>query len=162
MLRSTLPLFARAFFVLNIVLGSVAFRLFLDWYDTGRIMTDGLYAAGITGILVGCLALVFEVWACRAFTLRFQNLFLFFTRLIVLSVLYIDASFALGLFFTGLAYGLGEGGGSSPMPQALLIFPLLLFIMLFYLLMIIPFGIVVGLANGLVVRLTNAFEARKP
>jgi hypothetical protein len=158
-MRNPFSLVIGLFFIGNIAVGTVVFNSFLNWYDTGQFSYDGWYIVAAGGIFFGCLALILEAWLYRRYKFWPQNLFLFFSRIIVFSVLYIALSFAVS---SGVGYTIREllaGKGLLVSLQMLLIIPL---VAAFYSIMIVPFGMVVGIANGILLMTNHLIFAGNP
>jgi hypothetical protein len=137
-------------FIGNFVISSVAFTYFLNWYDTGRLSSDGCDFVAIGSIIFGSIALMVEIWIHNRNGLWPKNRLLFFLRFTALSTLYIALSFAVG---SGLGYAIfkiSKGAGPFTALGILLLSPILA---AFYSIMIVPFGVLVGLVNGLMLRL---------
>ncbi len=155
-MRKPLSLVIKLFFIANIAIGTIVFNTFLNWYDTGRFSHDGWYIVAVGGIFFGCFALILELWLHRQYKFWPQNSFLFFGRIIIFSVLYIALSFAVS---AGVGYAIGdllEGTGLLISLQMLLIAP---FVAAFYSIMIVPFGMVVGIVNGMLLMINHQFFA---
>jgi hypothetical protein len=103
----------------------------------------------IGGIFFGCLALIVEMGLYHRYEFWPRNVFLFYLRLITFSTLFIALSFTVSSFGSNALDTLIEGKGVLVAVHLLLIIP---FAIAFYLTMIIPFGTVVGLVNGLLLR----------
>src|SRR5512139_3730667 len=134
-MRSPLPFITKLLFVGVYALGCVGFNLFLNWYDTGQLSADALHFASmaLTGVVFGILALMIEVWLNNKYGYWPRNRLPFFLRLSALTTMFIDLSFVIG------------SGPGQP-------FSAMLFVGLFYSLMVVPFGLAVGLTNGLLLR----------
>jgi hypothetical protein len=146
-------------FIGNIAVGAVVFNFFLNGYDTGQFSHDGWYVVAAGGIFFGCLALTLEMWLYHRYEFWPQNLFLFFGRIIVFSVLYIALSFAVS---SGVGYAISElleGTGLLVSLQMVLIIP---FMAAFYSIMIVPFGMIVGIVNGILLMINHLFFAGNP
>ncbi len=146
---------ARLLFIGNLALGTMAFLLFLNWYDTGELSSDGWFIATIGGIFWGNLALMVEVWLYDRYRFWPNNRFAFFMRIIILSVLCIDLGFSTA---SGTYFAISQAmSGASLLASlsTLAITPILGFI---FLPLIVPFGLFAGLANGLLLRVSHSFN----
>ncbi len=141
-MRSLLPFITKLLFVGVYTLGCVGFNLFLNWYDTGQFGDDALHFVSVVfiGAIFGILALMIEIWLNNKYGYWPHNRLLFFLRLSALSILFIDLSFVIG----------------SSIGQPLIT---MLFVGLFYSFMVVPFGLVVGLTNGLLLRRNNTVHS---
>lgn len=106
----------------------------------------------IGGTIFGGIALLGEGWLYKKYGLWPRDLFLFFLRLIAFSTMYIALNFAASSFLASAIDSLVKGEGMLVVIQTLLILP---FFLAFYLAMIIPFGTLVGLANGTLLRISR-------
>jgi len=155
MLKPFSPL-SNILFVTNHALCNVAFIYFLNWYDTGLWDSDGWIFMALGGILCGALALLLEYNIYRRFNLWSHNSVLFFTRLITLSILFITMSLAISYIATFIVDWLTSG--SSTTTALLVVIP---FMALFYLPMIIPFGVILGFINGTLLQLVHVSSVVK-
>ena len=155
MLKPFSPL-SNLLFVTNHALFSVAFIYFLNWYDTGLWDSDGWIFMALGGILCGALALLLEYNIYHRSNLWPHNSVLFFTRFITLSILFITMSFVVGYLVTFIVDWLTPG--SSTTIGQLVVIP---FMALFYLPMIIPFGVILGFINGTLLQLVHVFSVVK-
>ena len=155
MLKPFSPL-SNLLFVTNHALCSVAFIHFLNWYDTGLWDSSGWIFMALGGILCGALALLLEYNIYRRFDLWPHNSVLFFTRLITLSILFTTMSLAVSYLITFIVDWLTLG--SSTTAGLLVVIP---FMALFYLPMIIPFGMILGFINGTLLQLVHVSSVDK-
>ena len=152
-MRKILTLLAGLIFVVNYALAGIIFVAFLDWYDAGRwdINLNRYNIIAVSGVLCGSLALVIELWLLRQAKFWPRNPFLFISRLMAISVLYVALSFAISSLWTILTTTEAFDRAFS----FLFIVPLMT---MFYLPMMVPFGVVVGFINGALLRLTHTFH----
>jgi hypothetical protein len=130
------------------VISGIAFACFLNWYDTGQLTSDGWQYMLVWGFLLGGIALIIEERLFIKYKFWPKNLFLFVLRLIVLCTFYIALGFALSSMSV-TATEMVNSSSPSSMIQSLLVVPLFL---VSYLLMILPFGVVAGAINGIMLR----------
>jgi hypothetical protein len=148
---------ARALFIGNLALGTVAFLLFLNWYDTGEASGDGWYIAAIGGTLWGGLALMVEVWLYDRYKFWPDNRFAFFLRMIILSVLCIDLGFSTS---SGAYLAVSQAINGDGLPASLSALAITPILTLIFLPMIVPFGLFAGLANGLLLHFSHSYDRK--
>ncbi|HZY44624.1 MAG TPA: hypothetical protein VFF70_07735 [Anaerolineae bacterium] len=129
---------------------SCAFNLFLNWYDTGAINSEGWLPTVIGGAVFGLIAVSIErrIYYQRQ-ELWPQKRLLFYVRLIILSIFYVDLGLGFG---SGFDYMLREIFAGTTFFVALKDLLLVPAIVVFYWLMILPFGLTAGLLMGLLLR----------
>jgi hypothetical protein len=154
-MRKLINLSLALVFVANYALSAIAVSYFLNWYDTGQWNSDGWMFMGIGGLVCGCLALWIETKLYAKHTFWPTRLLPFLCRLILMGMLWIAISFALGNYLALLT----TSKQSAPqLPVRLLAVFVIRLMTVFYSFLIAPFGVIVGLVNGVLVRLTCAFH----
>jgi hypothetical protein len=145
-------------FIANYGLCSVAFIFFLNWTDTGRWASDGWSFMLGAGLVCGVLALVLELSLFRKVEHRQIPLVLFLGRQIAYGIVFLALSFALSNSVTMMVYLPPSQRNLGNLLPFFLTSP---FMAIFYLPLIAPFGVVAGLLNGILFRITDSSQVHE-
>ena len=139
-IRSFRKIILGAILVSHITVGTVSFNLFLNWYDTGQLQVTGKDMIPI--VISGAISGVFGLLAIVIWLNKYQSLghrpIVFFIQTILFSIVLVAFGFVISNMFYLFQSEL----------QVLPSMIVALITVLFYLPMMIPFGTVVGIANG--------------
>ena len=147
----------RVVFIMNFVVGWVVLATVWSSIDAGRLETDGWQEMAVATFLVGCSALMFEEWLCRKRPLRLKTR-AFLLRSALLHAVYMALAFELNRMMTllhgvYLMHGFAHG---SLITAVLRWLQALVFTLPFSMAFTAPAGVLVGLANGLLLRAREA------
>ena len=141
-------------FLISYIITSFLFTLFLNWYDTGDLNFSGTRGIVIGGVLVGCVALWAEKKINKNHGLPARLTFPFILRHVLFAWCGLAGIFAISYPIDKIL-DLGVIGFVSNTSNFLII-P---FVIIFYLPMMFPFGILLGISNSIFVWLGRKYFA---
>lgn len=142
-MKRSLPIFI--VLLVNYLLASIAFAIFLNWYDSGKLDYSGTLEMGVGGLLFGILAVNLEF---RLF--QYQSIWrkvgiLLFVRHTFLGVTGLMCSFVFSY--------IGKILDAKTVVEAISVLWIIFFATMFYSLLMFPFGVYLGIANGILLSL---------
>lgn len=140
-------------FVMNFVVGGIILTGFWSSMESGRLTIDGWQEMAAANFLVGCLALIVEEWLCRKRRSQ-PNGRTLLLRSALMHTVYVALAFELNIAMirlrgVHLVHGFTYGPHLTAVLQS---FRALAFTLPSAIVITVPAGLLVGLANGLLLR----------
>jgi hypothetical protein len=141
-------------FLTNYVVASVVIILVIDWIDAGTVHWSLWPPPAVIGFLSGLAALLVEVALYHDLGFWPRNIALFYLRVLAVSLFGLAVSVTLSY----AAEAILASGNSTELVGSAVVLPLLPLITVFYFPLMIPFGIFLGMASSILIRLSHAFQ----